>query len=93
MGFVAHIIVNRIFSVGFSNSQVALGLAAFVVGALNFIASCIFDPTFGQTDVFVGLIGFSAIMGSFVVYVLINYGIRGSYVMIDRLNARGRRQS
>ncbi len=92
-GFVAHIIINRIFNVGFSNSQVALGLAAFVVGALSFIASCLFNPRFGQTDVFVGLSGLSAIMGCFVIYVLINYGVRGSYVMIDRLNARGRRLS
>jgi hypothetical protein len=89
-GFISHVIINRIFSTGFTTPQVSLALVAFVIAVLSFIASSVFDPSFGETDVLVGLIGFSAIMACFVVYIMINYGIRGSYAMIDRLNARGR---
>ena len=92
-GFIAHVIINRIFGIGFSNPQVALGLTAFVLAAIAFVASCIFNPFFSHVDVFVGLAGFSALMACFIAYILINYGIRGSYAMIDRLNARGRGRS
>jgi len=92
-GFIAHVIINRIFGVDFSSPQVALGLITFVVGVLCFLASCIFDPSFGETDVYVGLIGFSAIMACFIVYVMINYGVRGSYAMIQRLQTHGRSSS
>ena len=39
LGFIAHVIVNRIYRAGFSQPQVALGLGGFTVGALCFIAS------------------------------------------------------
>ena len=90
VGFIAHVIINRIFGVGFSTPQVSLGLLAFVVAVLSFVAGSIFDPSFRETDVVVGLVGFSAIIACFIVYVMINYGIRGSYAMIDRLHMRGR---
>jgi hypothetical protein len=89
-GFISHVIINRIFSTGFTTPQVSLALVAFVVGVLGFISSCFLDPSFTEKNVLVGLIGFSAIIACFVVYIMINYGIRGSYAMIDRLNERGR---
>ncbi len=88
-GFVSHVIINRIFTTGFTTPQVSLALLAFVVGVLGFVGRALFDPSFGEKNVVVGLIGFSAIIACFVVYVMINYGIRGSYAMIDELNMRG----
>ena len=90
--FIAHVIVNRIFGADFSQPQVALGLGAFTVGALCYIASVLFDPEFGETDVAMGLVGFTALASAFVVYIIINYGVRGSYQMVYRLHAAERPQ-
>lgn len=93
LGFIAHIIINRIFRVGFTSPQVALGLGAFVVAVLAFIANAIFDPGFGSMDVYIGFAGFGAVMVSFIGYVFINYGVRGSYAMMHRLHSRERHWS
>ena len=90
-GFIGHVIINRIFRVGFSNSQVALGLTSFTASVLCFIAACIFDPAFGALDVLIGLAGFGAVGASFVVYIMVNYGVRGSYAMMHRLHVQERR--
>lgn len=92
-GFVAHLIVNRIFDVGFTGPQVALGLGAYTVGALCFIGSAIFSPAFDATDMAIGLAGFGALIVCFVGYVLIVYGIRGSYEMLHRLHSEERHAS
>ncbi|MEO8684746.1 MAG: hypothetical protein ABI414_07895, partial [Devosia sp.] len=92
IGFIAHVTINRIFHAGFTNPQVALGLTAFTVSAVSFIASYLFDPGFSQADILIGLVGFSAIMACFIIYVMINYGVRGSYAMMHRLNSRERRR-
>jgi hypothetical protein len=90
-GFIAHVIINRIFGAGFSNAQIALGLTIFTVSVLSFIASSLFDPSFNEMDVFVGLAGFGAIMSCFIIYVMINYGVRESYAMMHRLHSQERR--
>jgi hypothetical protein len=89
--FIVHVIINRIFSVGFSNAQIALGLTIFTISVLSFIASSLFDPAFSETDVLVGLAGFGALMSCFIVYVMINYGVRESYAMMHRLHSQERR--
>lgn len=91
--FIAHVIINRIFQVDFTNPQIALGLTAFVVAVLCFIANCLFDAGFGEADAIIGLLGFGAIAGCFIVYVMINYGVRESYAMMYRLHSQGRRRS
>jgi hypothetical protein len=89
-GFIAHIIINRIFRVAFTSPQVALALTAFIIAVLAFIASALFDPAFSRTNIYVGFAGFGAIMVAFIVYVFINYGVRGSYAMMHSLHSRGR---
>ena len=91
-GFIAHVIINRIFGAGFTNPQIALGLTIFIVCVFCFIASSLLDPSFTEIDVLIGLAGFSAIMGCFIVYVMINYGLRESYAMMHRLHGQERRQ-
>jgi drug/metabolite transporter (DMT)-like permease len=92
VGFVAHIILNRIYGVGFSQAQIALGLGAFAVGVFCFIASLLFGDGFGEADVAIGLVGFSGVAAAFVTYIVINYGVRGSYQMVYRLHAEERRR-
>lgn len=92
-GFGAHIIINRIFDVGFSGPQVALALGAFTAGVLCFIAGAIFDPDFTEADLIIGIAGFGALVTCFLAYVLIKYGIRGSYEMLHQLHSQERRAS
>lgn len=90
-GFVAHVIVNRIYHAGFSQPQVALELGVFTVGALCYIVSVLFDPGFSEADVTMGLVGLTALAAAFVIYIIINYGVRGSYQMVYRLHDAERR--
>lgn len=90
-GFTAHIVINRIFRVGFSQPEIALGLGSFVVGVLCYLTSVLVNPNFGEANVASGLIGFSALAAAFVIYVIVNYGVRGSYQMIYRLHVQERR--
>ncbi len=85
-GFAAHIVINRIFRVGFNQPEIALALGSFVVGVLCYLASVLVDPSFGEANAASGLIGFSALAAAFVIYVIVNYGVRGSYQMIYRLH-------
>jgi hypothetical protein len=91
LGFVAHVLINFIFRRSFSQAQIALGLGAYVVGVLCYLASVVADPGFNETDVTTGLSGFTALAATFVVYIVINYGVRGSYQMVYRLHAEERR--
>lgn len=91
-GFIAHVIINAIYRAGFSQPQIALGLVSFTVGVLCYIASVLFSPGFGEIDVATGLVGFSALAATFVSYIIVNYGVRGSYQMVYRLHAEERRR-
>src|SRR5437763_4976436 len=88
VGFLAHVLLNAIYRARFTQPQIALGLGAFTVGVLCFIASVLVTPGFGEIDVATGLIGFSALAAAFVVYIIINYGVRGSYQMVYRMHAQ-----
>jgi hypothetical protein len=91
VGFGAHIVINSIFGLGFTGPQVALALTAFSVAALSFIAGAIFDPGFTETDLIIGIAGFGALTFAFLIYVLIRYGLRGSYAMLHQLHRAERR--
>ncbi len=91
-GFIAHVIANRVYATGFTQPQIALGLGGFAVGALCYIASVLFNPGFGEADVGIGLLGFTALASAFVIYIIVNYGVRGSYQMVYRLHGVGRAQ-
>jgi hypothetical protein len=92
-GFGAHIIINRIFGLGFSGPQVALALGAFTAGVLCFIAGALFDPSFTATDLVIGIAGFGALAAGFLAYVLISFGIQGSYAMLHELHRQERRSA
>jgi hypothetical protein len=90
-GFLAHVLINYIFAGNFTQPQIALGLGAFTLGVLCYIASVLVNPGFTEIDVATGLIGFTALAATFVVYIVINYGVRGSYQMVYRIHAGERR--
>jgi hypothetical protein len=85
LGFIAHVIINRVFDAGFSRGEVALGLIVFGISVLSFIGSWIFDPEFDGVNIIIGLAGFSAMVACLVVYIVTKFGLRGSFAMIHRL--------
>lgn len=85
VGFAAHVILNWIFKTDFTAAQAALGFLVFIVAALSFIGSWLFDPNFGATNLAIGLGGFSAIIGSFMFYMFARFGMRGSFTLFDRI--------
>ena len=92
VGFVAHVVINSIFRAGFTQPQIALGLGSYTAGVLCYIASLIVNPGFTEVDVATGLVGFSALAATFVIYIVLNYGVLGSYQMVYRLHAGERRR-
>lgn len=87
-GFAGHVIINRVFETGFSNGEIALGLVLFGISALSFIGSWLFDPTFGSVSLGIGLAGFGAMASCLIGYLIIKYGMRGTYELIHSLRAR-----
>ncbi|MDD5323718.1 MAG: hypothetical protein PHR71_00140 [Polaromonas sp.] len=87
-GFIGHVIINRVFDTGFTGGEIAFGLVAFGISAISFIGSWLFDPSFGSVNLGIGLTGFAAITACLVGYLVIKYGLRGSYLMIHSLHDR-----
>ena len=83
-GFVSQVIVNRLYGGGFTTGEVTLGMSAFGIAAVGFVASWIFDPRFGPPQMVIGLSGFAAIIGAFIVYLVTRYGLKGSFSMFHQ---------
>jgi hypothetical protein len=89
-GFVGHLVVNHVFETGFSPGEIALGLVLFGISALSFIASALLDPRFGSENLGLGLTGFAALAACMVFYLVIRYGMRGTWDLIHSLRQRAR---
>jgi hypothetical protein len=85
LGFIAHVIINHLFGSDFSKGEIALGLIVFGISVLSFIGSWMFDPHFGGVNIIIGLAGFSAIVACLITYIVIKFGLKGSFAMIHRL--------
>lgn len=84
-GFAAHVIINWIYQTDFTAGESALGFVVFVVAAVSFIGSWIFDPNFGAINRAIGLAGFGSTFGCFMFYMFVKYGVRGSFTKFDRI--------
>jgi hypothetical protein len=85
VAFIGHVILNWIFRTDFTAGEAALGFVVFVVAALSFIGSWLFDPKFGAINLAIGLVGFGAIVASVLFYLFTKYGMRGSFTLFDRI--------
>lgn len=85
LGFIAQVIINRLYGGGFTTGEVALGISTFGIAVLGFIAACIFDPQFGTADMVIGLAGFGGIIAAFIVYLVTRYGLKGSFSMFHEM--------
>ena len=83
IGFVAHVIINRIFHSSFSDGEVALGFIVYAASLLVFVVSWIAVPHFGLRNIVIGMSGFTALAASFIFYMLATHGVRGSIALLD----------
>lgn len=83
-GFIAHVIINRVYRTSFSSGEVVLGFVAFGVAVLSFVVSWITASHFGQSNVVAGIAGFAALVVAFLVYVVTKYGLKGSFSMFHQ---------
>lgn len=88
LGFVGHLVINHVFEVGFSPGEVALGLVLFGISAVSFIASAMFSAHFSPENLGLGLAGFGAMAACLILYLVIRYGMRGTWVLVHTLRHR-----
>lgn len=81
IGFVAHLIINRIFGRGFRPGEIAAAFSIFGICILGLIAGWLFDPQFSTPDLISGIAGVSLVVLTFLVYVTTRFGLRGSFSM------------
>jgi len=86
--FVAHIVINRIYGGGFRAGEIAAAFIAFGIAVLGFLTGWLFDPAFSVTDARLGLMGFSALIVSFLAYLVTKHGIRRRFSMFHQTHNR-----
>lgn len=79
LGFIGHVIINRLYRTNFSKGEIIAGFVAFGVSLLCFILSAVLTPRFGEANVVAGIAGFGAIIACFVVYLITKFGLKGSF--------------
>lgn len=80
-GFVSHLIINRIYDIGFRSGEIAAGISAFGLAAVSFMAFWAFDPNFTTQDMLSGLLGLAVAAACFVVYLATRFGLKGAFSM------------
>jgi hypothetical protein len=78
LAFVAHIIVNGIFDTGFSPGEAALGIGAYGLLGLVFVAAAV-GGTLTMTNYYSGLTLFGVLAAGFLAYLLTRHGLRGAF--------------
>lgn len=78
LAFVAHIIVNGIFDTGFSPGETALGIGAYGLLGLVFIAGAL-GRRMSMADYYSGLTLFGLLAAGFLVYLFTRHGLRGAF--------------
>lgn len=81
IGFIAHLIINRIFGRAFRPGEIAAGFSIFGVCVLGLITGWLLDPQFSTSDLISGIAGVSSAVLTFLVYVTTRFGLRGSFSM------------
>lgn len=80
-GFIAHLVINRIYAGDFRPGEIATAVCLFGVAILAFLASWAFDPAFSRRDIEIGIIGLALISAGFVIYLTTRHGLSGAFSM------------
>ncbi len=80
-GFVSHLIINRIYGMGFRSGEIAAGISLFGLAAFSFLVFWAFDPAFTLSNALSGLLGLAVAAACFVVYLATRFGLKGAFSM------------
>ena len=80
-GFIAHIIINRIYLSDFRVGEIATAITLFGVATLAFMGNWALAPDFSEADVESGLLGLVLVVVCFIVFIAIRHGFRGAFSM------------
>lgn len=81
VGFIAHLIINRIYGADFRQGEIATAFALFGVSALTFIADWLLDSSFSEADLVSGFTGFAVIILAAFAYVATRHGLKDAFSM------------
>jgi len=80
-GFIAHVIINRVWRTGFRDGEIATAMIAFGVAVLGFVITWIADPALSRPRVWLGLSGAVLAAGGLFTYLASRFGLRGAFSM------------
>lgn len=78
LAFVAHIIVNGVWDTGFTQGESVLGIGAYGLLGLVFIAAALFGGL-SMADLYSGLTLFGMLAAGFLAYLATRHGLRGAF--------------
>lgn len=87
--FGAHIVVNGIFATGFTPGETALGIGAYGVLGLVFVAGAV-GGEMTAADYYSGLTLFGVLAAGFLAYLLTRHGLRTAFSQFHIKPAPGR---
>lgn len=76
--FVAHIVVNGIFDTGFTTGETVLGIGAYGLLGLVFLAGAL-GGDMTMADYYSGLTLFGVLAAGFLAYLFTRHGLRGAF--------------
>jgi len=83
VGFVAHILINRIYSTNFTQNEIALGLFLYCLSLLVFVFSSIVNTGLDRSRFIAGTAGFLLIFVSVVFFMVTRFGLRKAFKFFD----------
>ncbi|MET1027668.1 MAG: hypothetical protein ABWY00_10905 [Dongiaceae bacterium] len=86
VGFIAQVIINRLYGGGFTRGEVAFGFTVFGIAVLGFIGDWLFDSTFTAADIVIGMSGFAALIACFAIYLTARYGLKSAFSMFHHMD-------
>lgn len=78
VALIAHVIVNAVYSRGFSVGEVALGISSFGILVFAFLISMLLGAA-SMADFYIGVTFFGVIALGFATYLVTRYGLRGAF--------------
>ena len=81
IGFIAHLIINRVFGTSFRNGEITTAVAVFGIALLAFILAWAAAPGMDRPRIWLGLTGATLGVGGVFTYLTARFGLINSFSM------------
>ena len=81
--FAGHVIINAVYATIFTRREVALGLVLYAAALVAFAVAALLMPEFAARNFLPLSLGFVAIAAAVIIYMIIRFGLRGSFEAFD----------